>query len=104
MRDAHVAGEVGDALPVGEDLGGHAVALALVHPAALGDGDARGILASLHPGQVVSMCPVSTTPRVRLGHQWVGTTHMLEEVEGLMQVDGRSVGPRVAELWRFPRQ
>lgn len=27
-------------------------------------------------------------------------THMLQEVQRLMQVDGRRVGPRVAELWR----
>lgn len=49
MRDAHVAGEVSDALAVGEDLGSHAVPLALVDPPALGHGDTGGILSSLAP-------------------------------------------------------
>ena len=47
MRDAHVAREIGNALAVSEDLGGHAISLALIHPAALRDSDTRGILAPL---------------------------------------------------------
>lgn len=49
MRDAHVTREVSDALAVGEDLGGHAVPLALVDPATLGHGDTGGILSPLVP-------------------------------------------------------
>ena len=57
MGDAHVPGQVGDALPVGEDLGGHAVALALVDPAALRNGDACRILASLSRASVPGLGP-----------------------------------------------
>lgn len=63
VRDAHVAGQVGDPLPVSEDLGGHAVSLALVHPPALRYRDARGILSSLHQGK--TSVPGSCVPRSR---------------------------------------
>lgn len=47
MAYSAVAGQVGDALALGEDLGSHSVALALVEPSALAHGDAGGILSTL---------------------------------------------------------
>jgi hypothetical protein len=44
---AHVSGQVLDALPLGEDLGGHAVAFALVDTAPLADGNPGSILTSV---------------------------------------------------------
>lgn len=106
MGDAHVPGQVGDALAVGEDLGGHAVALALVDPAALRDGDACRILASLSRASVPGLGP-RWSPAARRGAGRGGNsrwTHVLEEVEGLMKIDGGRGGPRVAELWWSLRQ
>jgi len=47
MAYPHIAGQVGDAFALGEDLGSHAIALALVDPSTLAYGDTRSILSPL---------------------------------------------------------
>jgi len=43
----HEAGQIGDALAFGENLGSHAIALALVDPSALAYGNTSSILSPL---------------------------------------------------------
>lgn len=47
MTYPHEAGQIGDALAFGENLGSHAIALTLVDPSALTYGDTRSILSPL---------------------------------------------------------
>lgn len=48
MGNAHVARKISNALAILKDLGGHAIALALVYPAADGTGgDTASILAAM---------------------------------------------------------
>ena len=47
MTYPHEAGQIGDALAFGENLGSHAIALTLVDPSALAYGNTRSILSPL---------------------------------------------------------